>query len=178
MRLWRTPLFFEDGADDRPLLSVSYRRRKPSQQNPLKHHSCRWCQRETGAAFALHALIEADRLKVLKGEIEWNTVPTESGVGQCFARCSKRKIALWSIYNPSKSATKANGGFRCVDVGTLDNPDAFPPDVHLWTSSKQPWVMLSDKVPAYPDAKYCDEEVWSKESLERRRKILPLGELE
>jgi hypothetical protein len=123
-------------------------------------------------------MIEAERLKLLKGELEWNTVPTESGSGQSFARCSKCKIPVWSIYDPSKAATRANGGVRIVDVGTLDNPDAFPPDVHIWTSSKQPWIILSDKTPAFPDGDYQDEEVWSKESLERRRKARALADTE
>ena len=116
-------------------------------------------------------MIEAERLKLLHGELEWNTVPTKSGAGQSLARCSKCKIVVWSIYNPARNAHRPNGGIRIVDVGTLDKPDACPPDVHIWTSSKQPWITLSDGVPTYPDEDYVREEVWTKENLERDRKV-------
>lgn len=123
-------------------------------------------------------MIETEELKVLKGEPEWTTVPSESGFGQRIARCPNCKVSIWSIYRSSEDVSKTKDHIRIVDVGTLDNPDAFPPDVHIWTSSKQPWIVLSDAAPVYLDANYVDEEVWSKESLERRRKARELVEAE
>ena len=40
-------------------------------KKPLFVHCChcRWCQRETGASFALNALIEADHVQLLQGEV-------------------------------------------------------------------------------------------------------------
>ncbi|KIW95926.1 uncharacterized protein Z519_02992 [Cladophialophora bantiana CBS 173.52] len=128
---------------------------------------CRWCQRETGASFALNAMIETDRLKLLKKEPEWITVPSESGAGQSIARCPRCKIAVWSVY--LNNTTNVKERIRIVRVGTLDNPDVLPPNAHIWASEKQPWIILSDKVPVYQDERYNDEDVWSKESLERRR---------
>lgn len=113
-------------------------------------------------------MIETERLKLLKGEPEWNTVPSATGRGQPIARCPKCKVSVWSVYNPSRTKDR----IRTVDVGTLDNPDPFGPDVHIFTSTKQPWLILSDKTPSYLDANYVDEEVWSKENLERKRKAL------
>ncbi len=112
-------------------------------------------------------MIESDRLKVLKGEPEWTTVPSESGAGQNIARCPKCKIALFSIY--LNIAVKRR--LRIVRVGTLDNPDLFPPDIHIWTAEKQPWIILSDKTPAFADGKYDREKFWSREGLERRRRL-------
>ena len=130
---------------------------------PLFVHCChcRWCQRETGASFALNALIEADRVRLLQGEVEIVDTPSNSGKGQKIARCPKCHIAVWSNYG--------GGGdlVRFVRVGTLDDPDRFPPDIHIYTASKQPWVVLPPNMPAVPEY-YSASEQWPKESLERR----------
>jgi hypothetical protein len=131
--------------------------------SPLFVHCChcRWCQRETGAAFALNAMIEADRVVLLQGEPEVVHTPSLSGIGQKITRCPVCRIALWSNYGG------AGDRVRFVRVGTLDEPDRLPPDIHIFTASKQPWVMLGADVPAVPE--YYDRKVyWPKESLERR----------
>jgi hypothetical protein len=130
---------------------------------PLFVHCChcRWCQRETGASFALNALVEAERVQLLQGEVEVVDTPSNSGKGQKISRCPKCRIALWSNYAGSGDAV------RFVRVGTLDEPDRLPPDIHIFTASKQPWVVLSSGVPAVPEY-YKASEFWPKESLERR----------
>ncbi|HLF30086.1 MAG TPA: GFA family protein [Xanthomonadales bacterium] len=130
---------------------------------PLFVHCChcRWCQRESGSAFALNAMIEADRVKLVKGQPEIITVPTLSGKGQKFARCPKCRIALWSNY------AGAGDAIRFVRIGTLDNPDLLPPDIHIYTASKQPWVILPPGVPAVEEY-YQRSSFWPAESLERR----------
>ncbi len=122
---------------------------------------CRWCQRETGSAFVLNAMIEADRVQLLSGEVEVVDTPSESGKGQKISRCPDCRVALWSNY--SGAGDKA----RFVRVGTLDDPDRFPPGIHVFTASKQPWVVLPPGIPAVP-AYYDSSQVWPKESLERR----------
>ena len=111
---------------------------------PLFVHCCHcsWCQRETGTAFALNAMIEADRVQMLQGEVEVINTPTNSGKGQKIARCPTCKIAVWSNY------AGAGDAVRFVRVGTLDEPDRLPPDIHIFTSSKQPWVVLAPGAPA------------------------------
>ena len=122
---------------------------------------CRWCQRETGASFALNALIEADRVSLLKGEVEVVDTPSNSGKGQKIARCPKCHIALWSNY------VGAGDALRFIRVGTLDEPDRLPPDIHIFTSSKQPWVVLPAGMPATEEY-YDRAHHWPKESLRRR----------
>jgi hypothetical protein len=122
---------------------------------------CRWCQRETGSAFALNAMIEADRVGLAQGEVETVATPSSSGKGQKISRCPKCRVAVWSNYAGSGDAV------RFVRIGTLDEPDRFPPDIHIFTSSKQPWVVLPTGVPAVPEY-YKSAEIWSKASLERR----------
>ncbi|KIX06028.1 uncharacterized protein Z518_04002 [Rhinocladiella mackenziei CBS 650.93] len=133
---------------------------------------CRWCQKETGASFALNAMIETDRLKILKKEPEWIIVPSESGAGQTIARCPQCRIAVWSVYLHNTAFVQQR--LRIVRVGTLDNPDALPPDVHIWTAEKQPWIVLSDQIPAFRDMEYDDEKVWPRDGLERRKKLKEL----
>jgi len=125
---------------------------------------CRWCQRETGASFALNAMIEADRVVLLNGEPEIVNTPSNSGKGQKIARCPTCRVALWSNY------AGAGDAVRFVRVGTLEEPDRLPPDIHIFTASKQPWVVLPPGMPAV--AEYYDrEQYWPKESLERRRAL-------
>ena len=150
----------EGGCDCR---HVRYR----MQTRPLFVHCChcRWCQRETGASFALNAMIEADRVVVLKGEPEVVATPSNSGKGQKIIRCPTCRIALWSNY------AGAGDLVRFVRVGTLDEPDRLPPDIHIFTASKQPWVILPPGTPAV--AEYYDRDrYWPEESLERRRALL------
>jgi hypothetical protein len=141
------------------------------QTAPLFVHCChcRWCQRESGAAFALNAMIEADRVINLGVEPEVVDTPSASGLGQKIARCPNCRVAVWSHYAGSGPAVKF------VRVGTLDNPDLLPPDVHIFTGSKQPWVMLPPSTPAFA-AYYEREALWPTESLKRRQAILPLIE--
>jgi hypothetical protein len=134
---------------------------------PLFVHCChcRWCQRETGASFALNAMIESDRVVVLEGEPEVVATPSNSGKGQKIIRCPSCRIALWSNY------AGAGDLVRFVRVGTHDEPDRLPPDIHIFTASKQPWVVLPQGAPAV--AEYYDrEQYWPAESLERRRTLL------
>ncbi len=126
---------------------------------------CRWCQRETGTAFALNAMIEADRVDLLSGEVEVVNTPSNSGKGQKYSRCPKCRIALWSNY------AGAGDALRFVRVGTLDEPDRLPPDIHIFTMSKQPWVVLPAGTPAVPEF-YDREKMWPAESLARRAAAL------
>jgi hypothetical protein len=133
-------------------------------ERPLCVHCChcRWCQRETGASFALNAMIEADRVELLCGAPEVILTPSLSGKGQKISRCPNCRIAVWSNYAGSGDI------FRFVRVGTLDAPDSLPPDVHIFTMSKQPWVVLPPNVPAVEEF-YDREEIWSAANLSRWR---------
>jgi hypothetical protein len=133
---------------------------------PLIVHCChcRWCQRETGSAFVLNALIEADRMQTLQGTPALIDTPSNSGKGQKIARCPACQVALWSTY------AGAGDKLRFVRVGTFDAPDRFAPDIHIYTESKQPWVVLPQGARAVPQY-YSSKEVWSAASLARRQAI-------
>jgi hypothetical protein len=145
----------EGGCDCR---AVRYRMQTP----PLVVHCChcRWCQRETGSAFALNAMIESERVINLGIEPELVDTPSASGKGQTIARCPTCRIAVWSHYAGAARAVKF------VRVGTLDQPDRLPPDIHIFTASKQPWVVLPPGTPAVPEY-YKREDVWRADSIAR-----------
>ena len=131
---------------------------------PMIVHACHctWCQRETGSVHALNAMYEADGSSISRPSPKSSITPSESGKGQRIARCPICKVAIWSNY------PQAGPAVRFVRVGTMDDPTLCPPDVHIFTSTKQPWVTLP------PDAKvfaefYDIDEVWSDEAKERRR---------
>ena len=133
---------------------------------PLIVHAChcRWCQRETGTAFALNALYEADRVSHLAGEPEVVVTPSLSGKGQRIARCPSCRVAVWSNY------PQAGPAVRFVRVGTLDEPGRLPPDMHIFTSSKQSWFALPPGAKAVPEF-YDVKSTWPPESLERYRVV-------
>jgi hypothetical protein len=125
---------------------------------------CRWCQRESGASFALNAMIEADRVKLLAGTPEIVVTPSQSGKGQKIARCHICHVAVWSHY------AGAGDAVCFVRVGTLDDPDRLPPDIHIFVSSKQPWVVLPAGTPAVAGY-YSAKDYWPEASLISRREL-------
>jgi len=126
---------------------------------------CRWCQRESGAAFAVNALIETDRVATTKGDVTEILVPTESGAGQRFSRCPNCQVTLWTNYLGMSDGL--GNVVRFIRTGTLDEPDLFPPDVHIFTSTKQPWVNLPRDVPVFEEY-FAIKDIWSPDSLARR----------
>lgn len=157
-----TPVFPVEGGCD--CGRVRYRIEK----EPLFVHCChcRWCQRETGSAFALNAMIESDRVTDLGEAPELVHTPSASGRGQHIARCPHCRVALWSHY------AGAGPFLKFVRVGTLDAPDALAPDIHIFTSTRQPWVVLPPQTPAVAEY-YNREQYWPYVSLVRFEALLP-----
>jgi hypothetical protein len=123
---------------------------------------CRDCQRQTGSAFVLNALIETDRVNV-QGDVRRSAMPTESGKPHGVDRCPTCGTAVWSEYG-------GVGALRFMRVGTLDDPTLLPPDVHIYVRSKLPWIILPAHIPAF-DGYYDSKALWSAASLERRKAV-------
>jgi len=126
---------------------------------------CTSCQTEAGSAFVINALIETDRVETIAGAAEPLLTPSESGRGQQIWRCPSCRVALWSNYGGARDV------IRFVRVGTLDDPAALPPDIHIYIRSKLPWVRLPDGVPAV-EAYYDGARLWPSDSLARRDRAL------
>lgn len=133
---------------------------------PMFVHCCHCtsCQTETGSAFVINALIESDRVEVLKGTPEPVLTPPESGKGQQIWRCPSCRVALWSNYGGAADI------LRFVRVGTLDQPGDVPPDIHIYIRSKLPWVQLPEGLPAV-EAYYDSKTLWPEASLARRKAL-------
>ena len=135
---------------------------------PMVVHACHctWCQRETGSVHALNALYEFDRVEHLGPEPEIVDTPSASGKGQRIARCPTCKVAIWSNYPGSGPAV------RFIRVGTMDDPSRCPPpDAHIFTSTKQPWVTFPPGAKVYAEFYSNAGEVWSDEARARHRAV-------
>ncbi len=133
--------------------------------DPLFTHCCHClnCQRQTGSAFVINLLIEADRVELLAGDPQPVDVPRDDGSTQRIYRCSTCQGAVFSEYTRPE--------VRFVRAGTLDDPSTVTPDVHIFTRSKVGWIALPDSTPAF--AVYYDRKaLWPAASLERIDAIL------
>ena len=133
--------------------------------DPLFVHCCHClnCQRQTGSAFVVNLLIEADRVELLAGDPQPVDVPRDDGSSQRIFRCPACKVAIFSEYGRPE--------VRFVRGGTLDEPSSVSPDVHIYTRSKLGWVTLPESVPAF-EVYYDSKALWPAESLERLRAVL------
>ena len=132
---------------------------------PMTVHCCHCtdCQRHTGSAFVLNAIIETSAIKLIKGDLEAAPIARAAGPHDIY-RCRKCKVAVWSDYGRRRQ-------IRFVRVGTLDDPKALQPDVHIYTCDKVPWLKLPKETQAFKDY-YDRKKVWPKESQERLKKAL------
>jgi hypothetical protein len=125
---------------------------------------CRDCQRQTGSAFVINALIETDRITLTAGAPVAVRVPTDSGRPHDIYRCEACQTALWSDYGGRRA-------LRFVRVGALDDPAALLPDAQIFTRSRLPWVTQAGQTPAF-EIYYDAATLWPADSLQRRRAIL------
>jgi hypothetical protein len=133
--------------------------------DPLFTHCCHClnCQRQTGSAFVINVLIEADRVELLAGVPQAVDVPRDNGSTQRIFRCPTCQVAVFSEYGRPE--------VRFVRGGTLDRPSGVTPDVHIFTKSKLSWIALPDSTPAF-EVYYDSKALWPAASLERLDAIL------
>lgn len=143
--------------------AVRYRLKKPPLFVQCCH--CTWCQRETGSAFVINAMIEAREVETLAAAPEEVPTPSASGAGQIIHRCPTCHVALWSVYSG------AGPLFRFVRVGTLDDPSVAPPQAWIYTSTRQPWLPVPEGMKVFEEY-YQRSEHWPAESLARRQAVI------
>ena len=129
---------------------------------PMFIHCCHCldCQKQTGSAFAINALIETAHIEMESGAPKAVSMPSPSGRGHDIYRCAQCQVAMWSDYG-------LRPYLRFVRVATLDQPHAIAPDVHIFTRSKVPWVRLPEAARAF-EVFYDMKAEWPPEALARR----------
>jgi hypothetical protein len=134
--------------------------------DPLFTHCCHClnCQRQTGSAFVINLLIEAERVELLSVAPQPVDVPRDDGSKQLIFRCPTCQVAVFSRYGRPE--------VLFVRGGTLDRPSGVTPDVHIFTRSKLPWITLPDSVPAF-EVYYDSKILWPAASLERLKAVIP-----
>ena len=133
--------------------------------DPLFVHCCHClnCQIQTGSAFVINLLIEADRVELLAGNPQPVDVPRDDGSAQSIFRCPACQVAVFSTYT--------RPDIRFVRAGTLDIPADIAPDVHIFTRSKLPWVEVPDSQPAF-EVYYDQRALWPAASQERLARLI------
>jgi hypothetical protein len=135
---------------------------------PMIVHAChcRDCQKLTGSAFVLNLWIERSLVEASgAAPIAFAQPPGPSGSPHEVFVCGRCGTQLWSKYH------NVPGDTLFVRGGTLDDPAAITPDVHIFTRSKVPWLALPQDARVFP-AYYRRSEVWSPESLVRWKALL------
>jgi len=134
--------------------------------DPLFVHCCHClnCQRQTGSAFVINLLIEAERVELLSGDPQPVDAPRDDGSAQRIYRCPTCQVAVFSEYGRPE--------VRFVRGGTLDEPSSVSPDVHIYTRSKLPWITLPEAAPAF-EVYYDAKTLWPAASLERLYAVMP-----
>ena len=132
------------------------------QGRPMFIHCChcRDCQQQAGSAFVINGLIEAERIELVDGAPKAVTMRTDSGHPHDIYRCETCQSALWSDYG-------GRGWLRFLRIATLDRAGEVVPDVHIYTRSKLPWVVLPAGARAFEEY-YSTTAEWPAESLARR----------
>lgn len=125
---------------------------------------CKMCQVLTGSSHAVNVLIEAANVQLLSGETFDHLADTPSGHGQVITRCATCSAAIWSVYR--HFARRSGCSVRFVRAGTLDHPEDYPPDVHIYTETRLQCAAQAEGKPEFRKF-YRLQDVWSEPSLRR-----------
>ena len=101
---------------------------------------CRDCQKVTGSAFAINAMVEANQVE-LTGEAS----PQTEGDTEMAMRCPKCHTLLWATHR------RFGDPILFLRVGTLDEAERIEPDAHFFTRSRHPWVVIPSGVPCFEE---------------------------
>ena len=103
---------------------------------------CTDCQRQSGSAFGMTLVVSEEDFQLTKGDVKTYSLKSAAGRPKLGAFCPNCGTRIYHKPEWRK-------GMVSVKPGTLDDTSGLKPTLHLWTSSKQPWITISEGVEAY-----------------------------
>jgi len=103
---------------------------------------CTDCQRQSGSAFGMTLPVKEADFRLTRGEVKTYASTSAAGRGKLGAFCPECGTRIYHKPEWRK-------GTVSVKPGTLDDTSWLKPEMHLWTSSKQGWVMIPDGVKTF-----------------------------
>lgn len=102
---------------------------------------CSDCQRTGGSPFSVELMMSSESFRV-QGESQTYTVAGDSGQDVHRHFCPKCGSGIYLMCD-------ADPGYVFIKAGALDDAGWISPDMHIFTSSKQPWVEVADSLPRH-----------------------------
>ena len=99
---------------------------------------CRNCQKATAGPFFARAIFLAKDFERRGATTSWASSPRVERLS-C-ARCGTPVFSA-PIDPPARIG---------VALASFDDPEAVPPQMHIWVSEKLSWVRIDDGLPQYP----------------------------
>ena len=121
--------------------AVRYRVKAEPQFGLICH--CTWCQRRSGSAFSFNAYFRDEDVEFLRGRLsKYEHRSDESG------RWLRNEFCP-ICGTPITHTTELRPGLRAIAAGTMDDPDSFRIERHIWSRSARPWVTIPEGVEVY-----------------------------
>ncbi|MGI9510177.1 MAG: GFA family protein [Geminicoccaceae bacterium] len=100
---------------------------------------CMYCQTRSGSAFGMSMFLGKDALRITKGKLKIFRNTRDSGRAVLVAICPECGTQIYGEpeWRPDTIVVKP---------GTLDDTSWLVPDTHIWTSRKQPWIVIPEGV--------------------------------
>jgi hypothetical protein len=105
---------------------------------------CHECQTWSGSAFSEQLLLAEDAIAVIGPVVLYE----REGTGGRISRQRMCGVCHTRIYNTNT----IRPGVAVVRAGTLDDSHLVDVVAHIWTRRKQPWLILPESVPAWPES--------------------------
>ena len=124
---------------------------------------CKDCKVLTGSSYVVNSSVLENTL-IIEGEVSSTELKAGSGASCKTYFCTKCGAYVYADY---ESAIKR----LTLRTKTLDNPKKFPPQVHIFTKDKDPWLNLSEDVICFKEM-YDQKKIWPEDSLNKYNEYL------
>ena len=116
--------------------AIRYRVTGPATATSLCH--CDSCRRSTGGPSLAWAIFDQDKVEILSGELAVHR--SSPGVERGFCAACGTSLTY---------ARENRPGLFDVTTASLDDPEAFPPAIEIWTEERLSWVAPHPAIPQF-----------------------------